>query len=215
MPGSWKSSTPPKSSLVAELARQLRRRPCSGTPLLTEWEDGRLRDVHGREWTRDERGNLFDPDGLALPEAQEGAVSVVIVCRPEAVREPAEEQSGGGPPEEVVVRGGLEMPERRPLRSGEGPSLARLAAEGLRRQVSLGFFMFEVYGPDGEIEEATECWPLTEDDFASDAVQVVVIRRPDENGRYPEPRSDWRERGIVPPRGVHRSQWRERQAEGG
>ena len=96
------------------------------------------------------------------------------------------------------------MPEKVRLRSRAGPSLARLVAEGLRRQVSLGFFMFEVYGPDGEIEEATECRPLTEDDFASDAVQAVVLRRPDENGHHHEPKSDWRKRGIVPPRGFHR-----------
>jgi len=73
-------------SLAAEVARRLRKRPWKGAPILTECEDGRLLDVHGRAYTCDGKGHILDPDGFPLPEAPEGAVSVVIVCRPGAPR---------------------------------------------------------------------------------------------------------------------------------
>jgi hypothetical protein len=46
---------------------------------------------------------------------------------------------------------------------------------------------------------------LIDDDLPEGAVAAVVIS----GVGYAKPRTDWRERGIVPPRGYHRSQWRE------
>lgn len=68
--------------------------------------------------------------------------------------------------------------------------------------------MWEVYGPDGEIEEARECRPLTEEDYADEAIQAVVISRPEEYSRHPALKSDWRARGVIPPKGFHRYQER-------
>jgi hypothetical protein len=87
-----------------------------------------------------------------------------------------------------------------------GSLLSQVAAV-LKARANQRFFMFEVYGPDGEILEASECWPLTAEDLASDAVQGVAVLLPDEQGRHAEPKRDWRERGVVPPRGFQRSQW--------
>jgi hypothetical protein len=77
----------------------------------------------------------------------------------------------------------------------------------LRQRTKRRYLMLEVYGPDGEILEASECWPLTAEQLASNPVQSVAVLYPDEQGRHAEPRRDWRERGVIPPRGFHRSQW--------
>jgi hypothetical protein len=63
--------------------------------------------------------------------------------------------------------------------------------------------MMEYCGPDGEIEEASEGHPI-DDDLPEGAVEAVIIT----GHGYAEPRRDWRERGIVPPRGFHPSRWR-------
>ena len=61
--------------------------------------------------------------------------------------------------------------------------------------------MIEDYGPDGEILEAAEGHPLEPD---WDGVQALIVT----GVWFAEPRTDWRKRGIVPPRGFHRSLWR-------
>lgn len=77
----------------------------------------------------------------------------------------------------------------------------------VRARADQRYFMFETYGSDGEILEASECWPLTAEALASGAVQRVRILQPDDQGRHAEPKSDWRERGVSPPRGFHRTRW--------
>ena len=87
-------------------------------------------------------------------------------------------------------------------------ALAHLVAEALRAQAPPRYFLMETYGPDGEIEEAWEGHPLKPD---HQGVEVVII-----TGReYAEPRMDWRERGLVPPRGFHRRQDREEEPSNG
>lgn len=75
-------------------------------------------------------------------------------------------------------------------------------AEALREAAPPQRFMMERYGPDGEILEAWEGHPITP---GEGEVHALVITGTD----YAEPRTDWRERGIVPPKGFHRSRWRE------
>jgi hypothetical protein len=52
----------------------------------------------------------------------------------------------------------------------------------------------EEYGPDGEIVKATEWRPVPWQTFAFYIVTGTG---------YAEPKTDWRERGVIPPRGVH------------
>jgi hypothetical protein len=61
--------------------------------------------------------------------------------------------------------------------------------------------MIEHYGPDGEILEASEGHLISPGD---EGVYTLVIT----GHGFAEPRTDWRERGIVPTRGFHRSRWR-------
>jgi hypothetical protein len=80
--------------------------------------------------------------------------------------------------------------------------LSHLVAQALRERTPPRYFMMEWYGPDGEIVEAWESHPLDPD---WDGAHTLVISGTD----YAEPRTDWRERGVIPPKGFHRSQWRE------
>ena len=86
----------------------------------------------------------------------------------------------------------------------EAGSLLSQVAQVLHQRANPRYFMFETYGPDGEILEASECWPLTAEDLASGAVQGVAVLMPDAQGRHAEPRHDWQARGVIPPRGWHR-----------
>ena len=79
-------------------------------------------------------------------------------------------------------------------------SLAHLVAQGLRERVP-HYFMREEYDRDGKIVEAWEGHPGGPRDGG--LLPVVFCHE------AAEPRRDWRERGIVPPRGFHPSQWRE------
>ena len=84
MPRSSTNSITPARSLPKEVARQLRERAWNGPPLLTEEEDGRLTDSHGREYSYDENGRLLGPHGFPLPQPPDDepeAVTVVIVRR--------------------------------------------------------------------------------------------------------------------------------------
>jgi len=81
-------------------------------------------------------------------------------------------------------------------------------AQALRERAPQRYFMIEKYGPDGEILEASEGHPLGPDHEGVHAVIITGVG-------YAEPRTDWRERGVIPPRGFHRSQWREQRAERG
>ena len=84
MPRSSTNSTSPARSLPKEVARQLRERAWNGPPLLTEEEDGRLTDVHGRVYTYDTDGRLLGPHGFPLPTPpsdEPDVVTVVIVRR--------------------------------------------------------------------------------------------------------------------------------------
>lgn len=72
--------------MAHEVARRLRKRPWKGAPILTEREDGLLYDAQGRVYACDGKGRILDPDGFPIPEAPEGAVSVVIVRLPGAPR---------------------------------------------------------------------------------------------------------------------------------
>ena len=87
----------------------------------------------------------------------------------------------------------------REQRARRGPGLV---AKALGEMVPHRFFMIEHYGPDGEIEEAWEGHPI---EPGEGKVHALVIT----GTGFAEPRTDWRERGIVPPRGSHRSRWRE------
>ncbi len=77
-----------------------------------------------------------------------------------------------------------------------GLSLADQVAEGLRDREP-HYFMMEQYGPDGEIMEA---WEGPPDGARARGATTVLIS----GTGYAEPRMDWRERGLVPPRGYHR-----------
>lgn len=80
-------------------------------------------------------------------------------------------------------------------------SLVGRVSQALRERVPQRYLMMEKYGPDGEILEASEGYPIGPD---HEGVQAVIIT----GYGFVEPRRDWRERGIVPPRGFRRSQWR-------
>ena len=81
--------------------------------------------------------------------------------------------------------------------------------QAVQQRMNPRYLMLETYGPDGEILEASECWPLTPEDLASNPVLSVEVLMPDEQGHHAEPKRDWQERGVIPPRGFHR--YRERQ----
>jgi len=83
------------------------------------------------------------------------------------------------------------------MRPGADPSLPRLVAQALRERVPQRYFMIEKCGPDGEILEASEHHPLVP---GEEGVHTLVIT----GHGYAEPRTDWRERGLIPPRGFHR-----------
>ncbi len=74
-------------------------------------------------------------------------------------------------------------------------------ARARREQAPPYYFMMEQYGPDGEIEEAWEGHPFPSD---GEGVQMVVIT----GHGFAKPRTDWRKRGIIPPKGYHKSKWR-------
>jgi len=88
---------------------------------------------------------------------------------------------------------------------GQGPadlSPPGSVAQALRELASQRYFMTEHYGADGEIVEAWEGRPI---EPGWDGVHAVIVT----GTEYASPRTDWRERGIIPPRGFHRSPWRE------
>jgi len=89
------------------------------------------------------------------------------------------------------VPGGMRRPETTDL------SLPASLAQALRQRVNQRYFMIEKYGPDGEILEASEGHPLGPDHEGVHAVIITGVG-------YAEPRRDWRERGVIPPRGFHR-----------
>ena len=78
----------------------------------------------------------------------------------------------------------------------------RSVAQALRELASQRYFMTEHYGADGEIVEA---WEGHELDPGWEGANSLIITC----YGFSEPRTDWRERGIIPPRGFHRSRWRE------
>jgi len=90
----------------------------------------------------------------------------------------------------------------------DAASLLSQIVEVLRERIEPRYLMMETYGPDGEILEAWECWPLTAESLASNPVLSIEVLMPDAEGRHAEPRTDWQERGVTPPRGFHRSMWR-------
>ncbi len=78
---------------------------------------------------------------------------------------------------------------------------AALVAQRLRRRAEPGV-IYEQYGPDGEILVVWEGRPNT------DGSDPLLIEMTWPGGR--EPRSDWRNRGVVPPGGIRSlSSWRE------
>ena len=81
-------------------------------------------------------------------------------------------------------------------------SLMGLVAQALRQRTAQRYFLMERYGPDGEILEAWESHPIGP---GEEGVKAVIIS----GHGFMEPRRDWRERGIIPPREFHRSQWRQ------
>jgi len=90
------------------------------------------------------------------------------------------------------------MPGNARRRTADLP-LPRLVAQALRERAPQRYLMMEKYGPDGEILEASEGHPIEPD---HEGVQAVIIT----GVGSAEPRTDWRERGIIPPRGFRRSQ---------
>ena len=78
--------------------------------------------------------------------------------------------------------------------------LAGSLAQALRKQAPPRYFTMEQYDAEGEIVEVSEGHPLKP---GEDGVRAVIITGTD----YAKPRTDWRERGIVPPEGHHRSVW--------
>jgi len=81
-------------------------------------------------------------------------------------------------------------------------SLVGRVSQALRERVPQRYVMIEQYGPDGEIVEASEGHPIAP---GEQEVHTLVITC----YGFAEPRRDWRERGVIPPRGFHRSLWRE------
>jgi hypothetical protein len=86
--------------------------------------------------------------------------------------------------------------------SPSAQSAAGRVSQALRERAPQRYFMIEHYGPDGEILEASEGHPI---EPGEQEVQALVITC----YGFAEPRRDWRERGVIPPRGFHRSLWRE------
>ena len=80
--------------------------------------------------------------------------------------------------------------------------VAERVAHALRDRVPERYFMIEKYGPDGEILEASEGHPIAP---GEPGVHTLIITY----YGFAEPRTDWRERGVVPSRGFHRSLWRD------
>jgi hypothetical protein len=80
-------------------------------------------------------------------------------------------------------------------------SLVGRVAQALRERAPQRYFMIEQYGRDGEILEASEGHPIAPDHEGVHAVIITGVG-------FAEPRRDWRERGMLPPRGFHPSQWR-------
>ena len=89
------------------------------------------------------------------------------------------------------------MSERRPRNAS---ALLSQLAEALRQRSGPRYLMTEQYGPDGEILEAWEGHPLKPDHTGVSAIIITGVG-------YAAPREDWRERGIVPPRGYHPTRW--------
>jgi hypothetical protein len=87
------------------------------------------------------------------------------------------------------------MPDGGKQRKSTGSSLAQQVAQGLRERVPQ-YLMTEEYGPDGEIVEAWEGHPI---DLSGEGPRAVIFCH-----EGAEPRRDWRERGVIPPRGYHR-----------
>jgi len=74
--------------------------------------------------------------------------------------------------------------------------------EALRERVRPRYLMMEEYGPDGEIVKAWEGSSIVP---GHDEVKTIIIT----GVGYAEPRTDWRERGVVPPQGFHPTRWRD------
>ena len=81
-------------------------------------------------------------------------------------------------------------------------SLVGRVSQALRERAPRRYFMIEQYGPDGEIVEASEGHPITLDQEGVHAVIITGVG-------FAEPRTDWHQRGIIPPRGFHRYRWRQ------
>jgi len=82
----------------------------------------------------------------------------------------------------------------------EAASLVSQIMEAMRERAGPRYFMTEQYGPDGEIMEVWEGHPL---EPGHDGVSILSIT----GVGFAEPRRDWRERGVVPPRGYHPTRW--------
>ena len=86
-------------------------------------------------------------------------------------------------------------------------SLVGRVSQALRERMTRRHFMLEHYGPDGEILEASEGHLIAPDHEGVHAVVITGVG-------FAEPRTDWRERGIIPPRGFHRRGGSEVQRDG-
>ena len=84
----------------------------------------------------------------------------------------------------------------------DAASLTSQIVEALRERAKPRYFIVEEYGPDGEIVKAWEGNPLVP---GQEGVNTMIVT----GVGYAEPRTDWRERGVVPPRGFHPSRWRD------
>jgi len=91
------------------------------------------------------------------------------------------------------------MPERY---RRDAASLVSQIVEALRERAKPRYFTTEEYGPDGEIVTVHEYCPLTPGEQADHTLTITC------HG-FAAPRTDWRERGVVPPGGYHRSRWRD------
>jgi hypothetical protein len=89
-------------------------------------------------------------------------------------------------------------PNRARPRRVQPPSLLGSVAQGLREAAPPRFRRLEEYGPDGEIEEAWEGDRIAP---GAEGVEAIIVT----SHGYAEPRTDWQARGVVPPRGCHRS----------
>ena len=88
------------------------------------------------------------------------------------------------------------MSDRVRGRGEPGAPPARRVADALRRALPR-YFMMEKYGPDGEIVEAWESHELDPDWEGATSIVITCYS-------FAEPRTDWRERGVIPPQGFHR-----------